>query len=57
MMRSCSMALQLLSVAIGSYLSGALVYLVGLVQFPNKLAVELSNSIEQYILRMQCSQY
>ena len=28
-MRSCSMALQLLSVAIGSYLSGALVYLVG----------------------------
>lgn len=28
-MRSCSMALQLLSVAIGSYLSGALVYAVG----------------------------
>ena len=28
-MRSCSMALQLLSVAIGSYLSGALVYVVG----------------------------
>ena len=28
-MRSCSMALQLLSVAIGSYLAGALVYIVG----------------------------
>ena len=28
-MRSCSMALQLLSVCIGSYLSGALVYCVG----------------------------
>ena len=28
-MRSCSMALQLLSVCIGSYLSGALVYAVG----------------------------
>ena len=28
-MRSCSMALQLLSVAIGSYLAGALVYAVG----------------------------
>lgn len=28
-MRSCSMALQLLSVAVGSYLSGALVWAVG----------------------------
>ena len=30
-MRSCSMALQLLSVAVGSYLSGAVVYAVGAV--------------------------
>ncbi len=40
-MRSCSMALQLLSVAIGSYLSGALVYLVGLNQ--NSTKNQLSN--------------
>ncbi len=44
-MRSCSMALQLLSVAIGSYLSGALVYLVGLMH--NSTEIQLSNNQSQ----------